>query len=386
MDKIDSRHNRSIPACITLTSQIETILKNPPVSAVNFKQIMGKIASEKTILSNLLISLEEIRKNSGFSAPPVMHGVEKSVNEWKESHFVPTLLLLDAISKELKDAYETMNPPRLTEFTTKLLKHMRYERKDMEDETKIPPYNRSAYPVNEDTLVKLSNGEAYPANYVDPLNTSNRVVVSESPKNGDGKYYYEMVWNANSPTLISAARITNDEGQFDRAQFDFVPPGTVEEYTMTNGGKLRVKCLPPREEKMGLEHRVLKLRHNGQVRRSSQWVFNPDAFDYNTNGLRSIKYILNSINFNNVIVNCTTGIDRSAAVIMWLQIFQKLYDGSLKVEEITHDYLGKVAEEFEKQSTEGGLVQHVKETITLSKYNMETDEKLQNAVRDALAN
>ncbi len=274
----------------------------------------------------------------------------------------------------------------------------------------IGRYDR-ANDVNDATIVRLMDGKtAYAANKVQ-ITSGPSYIVAESPKGSDAvyvddnwneigreksedrKYYYEMVWKEDAPTLVSAAEVYK-RGVLDKDTFDFLAEGEEAKFMMSSNDELSVKCISANKEHSWFEIRALELKVGDQTKRTEQWIIRW-AFGYDNNGLRVAKILYDNLvkdknldpNQVQLIINCNTGKDRSAALIMWIRLFEMLDKQELKTEEITHDYLLKIAEKFEAQTVPGGLKDHIEKTLPI--YYPDDGEKiddaeLQEAIKRAL--
>lgn len=277
----------------------------------------------------------------------------------------------------------------------------------------FPVYDRHCDGCNGETLISLLDKDYYyPANRIHILEGQPAMIVAESPKGGkdyrthpleDGRIYkghsglyYEMVWKEKPPLLISAAspyQVYSDIQELDRDTFDFLAPGESDTFTMTNGEELTVTCLPQEKESTSpIEIRTLKLTV-GKEERIIQHYFFKNSFEYGTVGnfcksaflhtRKLVDHLQELGSFENVIINCNTGKDRSASLIMWIILFKAMKEGSLTQEEITLDLLEKIAKSVEAQSTKGGLTDAFDKTI--KGVNFPNDKSLQEYLTNSLA-
>ena len=248
-------------------------------------------------------------------------------------------------------------------------------------------YDR-ANQVNDKTIVRLMDGQtAYVANKVQ-INNGSPYIVAESPKGSvavyvdknwdeirrekseDKKYYYEMVWNEGCPLLVSAADVYNQEGKPDKDTFDFLAEGEAATFNMTSNDDLSVKCVSAIKYNELFEIRTLELTVGDKTKHTEQWIIK-GAFGYGNKGLQLAKTLYEKLvkeknldpNQVQLIVNCNTGKDRSAALIMWIRLFEMLDKQELKLEQVTLTYLQNIAKEFENQTVTGGLVDHIGKTL-----------------------
>lgn len=265
-------------------------------------------------------------------------------------------------------------------------------------------YDRATH-MDSTTAVRLMNQDvAYPANRITLFEGEPSIIVAESPKSSqniglesedelerdDNKFYYEMVWNETPSFLVSAADIydrSNGGGQ-DRDAFDFLGRGETAQFTMTNGQQLNVVCTAAEQIVDGdnrYEKRKLSLTVDEETKTTEQWII-LGAFTYENNkgleaALKFQRLRKTTQNEDLVIVNCNTGKDRSAALIMWMQVFQMIQDERLSIQDITHEYLNRLALAFQSQAMPGALVDNVKNT--LPEYYLD-DNSLQSAIRAVL--
>lgn len=264
-------------------------------------------------------------------------------------------------------------------------------------------YFRGSLPSNPDTAVKLTDGKStYPANKITLFPCTQTYIMAESPRgsvntnwntdetipNIDAQLYYEMAYSQNAGTLISAGDVYDNQGeQVDAC--NFLQFDQSKEFKMLNGEKVNVKCfdggiiaisvLP----KLETRHLFMKSEDATQTREICHWIIR-GGFSYPNRGL-SFAYNFYKHSKESpgaVIVDCNNGLDRSSALIMWMSIFELLDEKKLTVEQITHEYLKKVAMEFESQSTSHALIDHVENAIPLY---FDNDKAIQDAVQAVLA-
>lgn len=273
---------------------------------------------------------------------------------------------------------------------------IRYERANYH-----PTHNPQGERINQKTTVRLTDVKsAYPANHVKFTQNGRSYIVVESPKGSDveknhatgiterltgpkdNTYYYEMAWNENPRALISAVSFYDrkNPGILDKERFDFLSVGDKPlEVKMTNGKTLVVKCTAL--EDAGLfEKRTLELKVDNETRTIEQWMPR-EVFSYGKNGegLEAAKILYEKVikgqrTEATFIVNCVTGKDRSAALLMWLH----LLENPIPPKELTMEYLLELAQKFEEQTIKGGLVDHIKETL-IYKDNFDSIEAVQEA-------
>lgn len=257
------------------------------------------------------------------------------------------------------------------------------------------------------TSCQLSNNlSAYPANFVRVNfdskgdNVSLPFIVAESPKgspnvnleNGhkeesnDNHYYYEMVWVHNPRLLICEADIKKADNQLDTDTFNFIKPGEELKIRMTNGQCLTVFCNNDEidaDDNLPYFIRTLTLTVGNETRTIQHYFHKEGASIFDQQRIQAAIFF--AAQFNELtsselpaIVNCNTGIDRSASLIFWISVVRNMQKGQLNIEDLTFGKLSWIAEDFQDQSSDGALIQAVKARI-INEYR---DEKLfQDAFR-----
>lgn len=292
--------------------------------------------------------------------------------------------IIDATHLLIEDLHESSSIEDVNNLFN-LIKDSKIKPSHFPISLKTPKRYLLAEELNPESAITLTDGHtAYPAYHVQFFPDSYRFIIAESPKGSpnvvssgevlphdDNKYYYEMAWKTKPSILISAVSVFKERSSdLDKDNYNFLGERKEkEQFTMTNGAKLMVKCSRTFLDDVGVgrsclvQTRKLKLTSGDIKNNIDQWIVKR-GFGYTTSngkvndhGIELAKDLYEKYIKGHpakevaMIVNCDASSEiqkhKSYALILWIQIFQLLDKKQIKPEDITYEYLVSLVEKCE---------------------------------------